>query len=185
MAKIGLDQLKSEFSEVLEHLNIELGKLRSGRASTDLVSSIKVEAYGQDMPLEQVANINVADPTLLTVQPWDKTIIQAVESAIRKSDAGLNPVVDGDLIRIALPPLTEERRLEYVKILKQRVEEARIRVRQIRQDVKSNIEETEKQGDMSEEDMERQLNQLQEKVDEINGQIEKISIEKEKDLMTV
>ncbi|MBD3280860.1 ribosome recycling factor [Candidatus Dojkabacteria bacterium] len=185
MANIGFQEADSEFGKAIDNLINELGKLRSGRASTDLVSDIKADAYGQKMPIEQLANINVVDATLLTVQPWDQTVTQEIEKAIRASDNGLNPSVDGDLIRIPLPPLTEERRKEYVKILKQKVEEARIRVRQIRQEIMNNIDEAEENGDMSEDEADRQRKLLQEKVDAVNGQIEELSEEKEKDLMTV
>lgn len=185
MAKIQLTQADAEFSKILEVFDSELKKLRSGRANPDLIKEVKVEAYGQMMPLEQVSNINVVDATLLSVQPWDKTIMQEVERAIRAADLGLNPSVDSDIIRVPIPSLTEERRKEYVKILKQKSEEARIRVRQLRKEILDSIEEQKDSGDISEDEFDRYEKELQSKVDEFNNKIDEMTKAKEESLMTV
>lgn len=185
MTRINLADTDKEFDKVFRFFKDELVKLRSGRANPDLVSSIKVEAYGQSMPLNQVANINVADATLLVIQPWDKTLIEEIRKAITKSDIGISPVSDGDIIRLPLPPLTEERRQEYVKVLKQKEEEARISIRQIRKDAITGLELSEEKGEISEDDLERNKKELQQKVDRANEQVELIALEKEKELMQV
>lgn len=185
MARITLNQADQEFNKVLDYFKEEIAKLRSGRANPDLVSDIRVEAYGQSMPLNQVANINVADATLLTVQPWDKSIVDEVRKALIKADLGISPVVAGELIRLPLPPLTAERRQEYVKILKQKAEEARISIRQVRKDILIGMEQSQSEGEISEDDLERDKKTLQSKVDNANEQVEKIAEEKEEDLMQV
>lgn len=185
MSRISEEQASLEFDKVLKFFKDELTKLRSGRANPDLLSNIKVEAYSQTMPLNQLANINVADATMLVVQPWDKSIVEDIRKAIIKSDLGISPVVDGEIIRLPLPPLTEERRQEYVKVLKQKAEEARISIRQIRKDVLVGVEQDEEAGKISEDDLERSKKELQEKVDKANEQVEAIAAEKEKELMQV
>ncbi|MBD3279927.1 ribosome recycling factor [Candidatus Dojkabacteria bacterium] len=178
-------ELDKKFNGVRVKLKEGLNKLRSGRATPDMLSDIQVEAYSQKMPIEQLANINVVDATLLTVQPWDKSTIQPIENAIKKSDIGINPIVDGDIIRLPLPPLTQERREEYVKLLKDKIEEARIDVRQIRQEINEKLESFMEDAGISEDVYQRLKKQVQEKVDAINEEIEKISEEKEKDLLEV
>jgi len=185
MARINLNDADSEFKKIVDYYKDELSKLRSGRANPDLVAGIKVNAYGQSMPLNQLANINVADPTLLVVQPWDKTLVNEIRTSISSANIGINPLVDGDLIRLPLPALTEERRQEYVKLLKSKEEEARVRVRQVRKDVLVGLEEDKKATVLSEDDFDRKEKELQLKVDDINKEIEQIAISKEKDLMTV
>lgn len=185
MSNVTLAQVDSAFSKVLENFREELAKLRSGRANPDLVKNIQVNAYGQSMPIEQLANINVADASLLVVQPWDKSVLEAVKKAIETEDIGINPVVDGELIRLPMPPMTEERRQEYVKLLKEKTEDARIRVRQIRKEVLDDLDQKKESGEISEDELARGEKELQSKVDRENEKIEEISEEKEKDLMTV
>ncbi|HEX9804580.1 MAG TPA: ribosome recycling factor [Candidatus Dojkabacteria bacterium] len=179
---LDIKALTNEMTQTLSHLKEELKKLRVGRANPDLIKDIKVEAYSTMMPMEQVANINVADATLLTVQPWDKTIIQSVVKAIQTSELGINPSVDGDLIRIPIPPLTQERREEYVKIMKQKLEEAKISVRQKRKEF---IDGLESNKGASEDEIERDEKELQKIIDSTNSQIEEIGEAKEKDLLQV
>lgn len=185
MPRTRLEDVDTSYQMVLDNLKIDMQKLRSGRANPDLVSDIKVSSYGQMMPLNQLANINVADPTLLVVQVWDKTNLDEVEKAIKASDIGITPLRDGEIIRLPLPPLTEERRVEYVKLLKQKVEEARIQVRQIRKDILLGLEEQKDAGQKSEDDMKRNEKTLQEKVDEYNLKIEEMAKDKEEELMRV
>lgn len=185
MARVTLNQSDQEFSKVLDYFKGEISKLRSGRANPDLVADVKVAAYGQSMPLNQVANINVADATLLIIQPWDKTIIDEIRKALINADLGISPVVDGEIIRLPLPPLTAERRQEYVKVLRQKAEEAKISIRQVRKEVLDGLEQSQAEGVLSEDELKRQEKVLQSKVDGANEQVDLISAEKEKDLMQV
>lgn len=185
MGRINFQNAEGEFSRVIEHYNRELMKLRSGRANPELVADIKVEAYGQQMPINQLANINVADPSLLVIQPWDKTVIEEIVKAIKVSDIGVQPAVDGEIIRLPMPPLTQERREEYVKILGKRTEEARVSIRQLRKDILLGIEEEQESKGLSEDEKERKEKELQLKVEEYNTKIEEISKSKENELMQV
>src|SRR5690349_9281133 len=133
--KITFNQAQPKLNEVIEFLKKELGSIRAGRANPHLLDSVRAEVYGQMMPLNQLANINAVDATLLTVKPWDKSALEAILKGINQANLGLNPNIDGDQIRIAIPPLTEERRREYVKLMKAKMEEARIAARVIRKDV--------------------------------------------------
>lgn len=185
MSNVNLQNVDGFFASLLEHFKTELVKLKSGRANPDMVSGIKVDAYGQSMPLEQLANINVVDPTLLAIQPWDKTLLSEIKKSIEKADIGIAPIVDSELIRLPIPPLTQERRMEYVKLLKQKTEEQKIRVRQLRKDLLLEIEESEKKNGLGEDERKRQEKELQEKIDKINKEIDVISAEKEQELMKV
>ena len=133
-------ELVSSIAKAHEALKRDLGKLRAGRANPNLLDGIKVDYYGAITPLSQMAHINVPEPRLLTVKPWDKTAVKSVEKALRESDLNLNPQTDGDLIRIPLPPLTEERRKEFVKIVRSKAEDARVSVRNIRRKAKDDLD---------------------------------------------
>lgn len=182
---IAFKDASQKFSEVLEFLSKELGAIRAGRASTSLVENIKVEVYGQKMAMNQIANISVVDPTLLTVRPWDKNNIEPVRQAIADSDSGLNPMIDGEVIKLPVPSLTEERRLEFVKLMKNKLEEARITVRQLRKEIIDTMEAQKEKKEITEDDLERNEKELQKLVDEINEKIEALGSEKEKELMRV
>lgn len=176
---------KAEMEKALEHLSFELGKLRTGRATPSLVEDIKVDYYGSKSPLKQIANINVPEPRQITIQPWDRGAITAIEAAIRESDLGLNPINDGILIRLIIPALTEERRRDLVKVLNAKIEEARISIRNTREDIWKDIQEMEKNGDIGEDDKFRAKDKLQAVVDEFNKRIEEVREKKEKEIMTV
>jgi len=180
-----MQNIDEAFSASLDYFNSELSKLRSGRANPDLVSGIKVNAYGQQMPIDQLANVSVADPTLLVIQPWDKTLLPEIKKAVEIADIGIAPIVDAEMIRLPVPPLTQERRLEYVKLLKQKAEDQKIRVRQIRKEVLLNMQEDDKKNPIGEDEKKRQEKLLQDKVDQINKEIDKISSEKEAELMKI
>ena len=137
------------------------------------------------MPVEQVANINVVDSTLITIKPWDKTLIPEVVKAIQSSDLGINPSADGELIRLPLPPMTQETRQEYVKILKQKAEDARISIRQKRKEYLLDLNRQKDEENLPEEDMKREEKALQELVDKMNKKVEELAQAKEKDLLTV
>ena len=180
-----ISEKKSEMEKAIEHLSFELGKLRTGRATPSLVEDIKVDYYGNKSPLKQIASINVPEPRQITIQPWDRGAIVPIESAIRESDLGLNPVNDGILIRLIIPALTEERRKDLVKVLGAKVEEGRISIRNIREDAWKEIQEMEKEGQISEDEKFRAKDKLQAVVDEYNKKIEEIREKKEKEIMTV
>jgi ribosome recycling factor len=178
-----LSSSKSKMQNSISFLEDEFRKIRAGRANPDMVKDIKVNAYNTSMPLEQLANISVADPRLLTVQPWDKTVVQEVVKALQESDLGINPIVDGNLIRLPLPQLTTEQREEYVKLAKQKTEEARVSIRQKRKDFLLELDK--EKSNMSEDEFKRMEKELQEVVDEMNKKIEELSEKKEQELLQI
>ena len=159
--------------------------MRAGRANPSLVENIKAETYGQKMPINQIANINIIDATLITIKPWDKSNIDAIRKAISDSDLGLNPVVDGEIVRLPIPSLTEERRKEFVKIMKNKIEETKISIRQIRKEVLDFIDEQKSKKMIGEDDAERMEKDLQKMVEDANTKVEKLGEQKEKELMVV
>jgi ribosome recycling factor len=180
-----LKELQGSVAKAHEALKRELVKLRAGRASPNLLDGIRVDYYGTATPLAQMANINVPEPRLLTVKPWDKSQIKAVEKAIRESDLGLNPQPDGDLIRIPLPPLTEERRKEFVKIARKYGEECKVSVRKARHDALDMLTEIDQAGDASADDVDRAKKKAEDMVGEANKQTEALVAHKEKDILEV
>ncbi len=159
--------------------------IRTGRASPALLDTIKVNAYGQEMAIKQVATISVPEPRMIVIQPWDKSVIGEIEKAIQKSDLGINPVNDGKLIRLVFPPLTEERRKDLVKLVKKRAEEAKISIRNIRRDAIEYLKELEKEGEISEDDQHRGQDQIQKITDKFTKEIDRILSIKEKEIMEV
>ncbi|WKZ28400.1 MAG: ribosome recycling factor [Candidatus Dojkabacteria bacterium] len=180
-----IDQATTKFKDVLEHLRKDLSSMRAGRANPQMLDNIKVDVYSQLMPIVQVANITVVDASLLTVKPWDKSTVEAVTNAIKSSDIGIQPIVEGEVIKLPIPPLTEERRLDYVKVMKSKLEEARIAVRQVRKELLDEVGNQKDSNNLSEDDAERLEKQVQKLVDETNESIETIGKEKEKELMQV
>jgi ribosome recycling factor len=163
----------------------ELKKLRTGRAHTSLLDHLKVEYHGAEMPLQHVANVAVEDARTLTVTPWDKTMVQVVEKAIMKSDLGLNPATAGTVIRVPMPPLTEDRRREMTKIVRGEAENARIAVRNVRRDVMSELKEMVKEKLISQDDERRAHDEAQKITDGFIAEIDAALAEKEKELMQV
>jgi ribosome recycling factor len=163
----------------------ELAAIRTGRATTALLDSVKVDAYGQTMPLNQVASVSVPESRLILVQPWDRTIMSDVEKAIHKSDLGLVPNTDGNVIRLVIPPLTEERRQDLVKIVRKHAEEARVSVRNIRRDANDGLKKAQKTGTMSEDDSHKAMDKVQELTDKYIEEIEKVLKAKEAEIMEV
>lgn len=159
--------------------------MRAGRAQPQLLDSIKVEVYGQSMPVNQIGNITVVDATLMTVKPWDSNAVEPLMAALKDSDLGIQPILDGDTIKLPIPSLTEERRIEYVKLMKTKAEEAHIAVRQIRKDVKDTIDAQKDKNEITEDDQERFEKELQKLVDDANERIDKVAQDKEDELMTV
>lgn len=166
-------------------LNRELSGLRTGRASVNLLDAVKVDAYGSPTPINQVGNVNVPEPRMLTVQVWDSGMIKAVEKAIREAGLGLNPSVDGQLVRVPLPALTEERRQELTKIAAKYAEEARISVRNVRRDAMEALKKSEKDGDISEDEHRRLSDEVQKVTDTHIKKIDENLASKQKDIMQV
>jgi len=183
--KIQFAQADEKFSETLDFLRKELQAFRVGRGSLQLIEGIKVEVYGQFMPIKQIANINMADATLVTIAPWDKGNLQAICKAVQTANIGINPVMDSELVRLPIPPMTEERRIEYVKLLHDKLEETKIAIRQIRKDIIDSLEDEKKAAILSEDTFDRFMKDLQHKVDTANTTAEKISKDKEGEIMQV
>ena len=175
----------TRMSKSIEALKAELVSIRTGKASPNLLDSVRVDAYGSMMPLSQVASISVPQPRMLVVQPWDKTLVQPILKAIQKADLGLNPGDDGELIRVPIPPLTEERRNELVKRVKQIGEEARVAIRNIRRDVNEEIKRLQKDGHAGEDDAHRGTQEVQKKTDHYIEMVEEILERKEKEVLEI
>ena len=178
-------ELIASIAKAHEVLRRDLGKLRAGRANTNLLDGIRVDYYGTMTPLAQMANIAVPEPRLLTVKPWDKTAIKAVEKALRENDMGLNPMTDGDLIRLPLPPLTEERRKDFVKVLGRKAEEGKVSIRKIRQNANDQGKALVKKSEVSEDDLKRAQDGLQKMTDRYIAEIDRITKAKEAELLEV
>jgi len=164
-------------------LRQELTKLRTGRAHTSLLDHITVDYYGSEVPLNQVSNVNVEDSRTLTVTPWEKPMVQAIEKAIMNSDLGLNPVSAGTVIRVPLPPLTEERRKDMIKVVRHEAEGGRVAVRNIRRDALSDIKDLLKEKMIGEDDEHRAHDEIQAITDKHVAEIDKVLAEKESELM--
>lgn len=180
-----IQQTEHKMGVTVEKLREDFTRIRTGRASTGLLDKIKVDYYGCPTPINQVAQVGVGDVHTLTVQPWEKNMVKVVEKAIRDSDLGLNPATSGDVIRIPLPPLTEERRRELSKIVKGFGEDAKVAVRNLRRDANGQIERLEKDKEISEDDQRRLETDIQKLTDRYVAEIDKVITEKEKEIMTV
>ena len=172
-------------TKTLDHLREDISVLRTGRASAQMLDIVSVEAYGSYMKVHELANVSVPDPSLLVVSPWDKSVMGAIEKAIATSGLNLHPVVDKDVIRIAVPPLTEERRKEMVKLLHQKIEGGRVMLRNVRGDIKKEVDALKDSGGVSEDEVKADLIELDKLVKDYMEKIDKMSADKEKDLMTV
>ena len=180
-----LDDVKRRMQGAINALKHDLGGLRTGRASPTLLEPIQVDAYGSMMPLSQVATVSVPEPRLLSVQVWDRNLVGAVEKAIRASDLGLNPQTEGQVIRLRIPEMTEQRRKELVKVAHKYAEEARIAVRHVRRDGLDLLKKLEKDHAISQDDERRQSDQVQKATDQAIEEIDKILAAKEKEIMHV
>jgi len=175
----------TRMSKSIDSLKQELMKVRTGRAHTSLLDSITVDYYGNETPLNQVANISILDSRTLSIQVWEKQMTPVVEKAILKSDLGLNPATSGDLMRIPLPPLTEETRKNLIKVVRHEGENAKVAVRNIRRDANGSLKELEKEKEISEDEERRGQDNIQKLTDEHVKKIDKILAVKEKDLMEI
>lgn len=180
-----LVQKKSQFESVMDHLHKELNALRTGRATPAVVEDVRVNAYDSVMELKGLASISISDARTITIDPWDKGLIQAIEKGIRDSGIGLSPVTDGGVIRIMMPAMTEENRVKLVKLMKEKLEEARISLRGVRENVRDEILEKEKNKDMSEDEKFKLLDELEKLTKEYNEQISSMGEKKEVEIMTV
>src|SRR5512144_2671668 len=174
---------EQKMTKSVETLKSDLSKVRTGRAHTGLLDHIHVDYYGARMPLSQVANLTLADARTVAIQPWEKKMVPVIEKAIRDSDLGVNPATSGDVIRVPMPPLTEERRREMTKIVKHEGEEAKVAVRNIRRDAIAHLKELAKNHEVSEDEDKRAETEIQKLTDKSIADIDKLIAEKEKDLM--
>jgi ribosome recycling factor len=185
MAELDMKDLERRMDGAIEVLKEDFQGLRTGRASTGLVDHIQVEAYGSHMPLNQVGTVGVPEARLLTVQVWDKSMVNAVQKAISNAGLGLNPQPDGQLIRIPLPDLTEERRLELVKVAGKYSEQARISIRNVRQDGMQTVKKLKNDGDISEDDQKIYEDRVQKLTDQMIKKVDEMYEHKEKEIKQV
>ena len=174
-----------KMAKSVESLRVNLGKVRTGRAHVGILDHLRVDYYGTEMPINQVANVTLSDARTISIQPFEKKMVQAVEKAIRDSDLGVNPATSGDVIRVPMPPLTEERRRELTKIVKHEGENAKVAVRNIRRDALTHVKDLEKKGEVSEDEEKRAADEVQKMTDKAIADIDRLVAEKEKELMAV
>lgn len=180
-----LEQKKENFNKIITRFKEELAKLRTGRANPALIDDIKVDYYGAPTPLKQIGSITVLESHQLLVTPWDKNVSGQIERAIRDSELGLNPANEGDKIRIQIPSLTEERRRDLTKLAGKIAEEARVKVRALREELVKEIRVKEENDEISKDERFRQQDKLQKVVDEYNEKIQELAEVKEKEIMTI
>jgi len=180
-----LNETRVKMEKTITALRDELAHIRTGRASSNLVDRIKISYYGTLTPLKQVANISIPEANLIVIQPWDKNCISEIEKAIWKSDLGLAPSIDGNIIRLTVPPLNEERRKELVKLVKKEAENGKIGIRNIRREANDLIKKDEKEGNTSEDECKKHQSKIQELTDEYVENIDKLLELKEKEIMEV
>jgi ribosome recycling factor len=185
MVKDVLKDLEKKMKASLDHFRKELSRVRTGRANLGIFEDIKVDYYGVATPVNQMAKIGIPDPTLITVQPYDHSLLEGIDKAIRAAGLGLNPINDGKLLKIPVPPLDEERRREIVKGIKKMLEDEKTTLRNMRRETKEFIEELEKEGEITEDDRFRGLEDLQKITDDSTKKTEEAVAAKEKDIMQV
>ena len=178
-------QARDRMDKSLEAVRREFGSVRSGKATTALLDSVRVDAYGSKMPLNQVASVSAPEPRLLLVQPWDKSLIHEVERGIQAAGLGLNPSNDGNVVRVPIPALTEERRKDLVKVLHKLAEEGRVSVRQARQDANKEIKQRKDDHEISEDDARREMDEVQKLTDAHIKKIDDLLAHKEEEVMEV
>lgn len=180
-----VDEIKTKFDKVVEAVHGDLETVRVGGAKPSLVENLTVEAYGSRMKLMELASISAPDMSQLIIQPWDKSVIHAIEKAFSESDLKLTPNVSGEIIRIVFPPLTEERRLDLAKLVKQKLEGGKMLLRQERQNLKELIEKQKGQPGVSEDDIDQQLESLDKETGEYTARLEAMAKAKEQEVMTI
>lgn len=180
-----MSDTRSRMDKSIESYRLELAKIRTGRAHPSLLDHIKVDYYGNESPLSQAANVNIEDARTLTVTPWDKSMVQPIEKAIMESDLGLNPNTSGTVIRIPLPPLTEERRKDLIKVVRGEAENARVAIRNIRRDANHTLKELVKEKEISEDDERRAEADVQTLTDQHIKKVDEMLADKEKDMLEI
>ncbi|MEQ8164806.1 MAG: ribosome recycling factor [Marinovum algicola] len=185
MADLDLKTLGRRMDGAVEAFHRELAGLRTGRASASLLEPLMVDAYGSQMPMNQVGSIGVPEPRMLSVQVWDKGLVSAVEKAIRESNLGLNPMVEGQMVRVPVPDLTEERRRELARVASKYAEQARIAARNVRRDAMDQLKKMEKDSEISKDEHRDLGDEVQKLTDKAVGEIDKLLADKEREIMTV
>jgi ribosome recycling factor len=184
-ANYDLNEIKRRMQGAVQTLKQELGGLRTGRASSGMLEPVQVEAYGTHMPLNQLATVTVPEPRLLSVQVWDRSMVHAVEKAIVNSNLGLSPATEGQVIRLRIPELNQDRRKDMVKVAHKYAEAARVAVRHVRRDALEQLKKMEKDGQISEDDHTRMSGEVQKATDQLVGEVDQTVAVKEKEIMTV
>ena len=179
------DDATARMAKSIEALKANFAKIRTGRAHPSILDAVMVEYYGTVVPISQVANINIEDARTLSVQPWEQTMVQAVEKAIMMSDLGLNPTTNGNLIRVQMPPLTEERRKEFIKMARSEAEQAKVAVRNIRRDANGDLKSLNKDKEITDDELKRAEDQVQKSTDSFVGQVDDLLKEKEASLIEI
>ncbi|WP_144509227.1 ribosome recycling factor [Bacillus sp. FJAT-22090] len=185
MAKQVIEQTKDKMAKTIQVYSRELASIRAGRANASLLDKISVDYYGAPTPINQMAGISTPEARLITIQPYDKTILGDIEKAIMKSDLGITPTNDGSLIRIAIPALTEERRKELVKQVKKEAEEAKVNIRNVRRDGNDDLKKLEKAGEITEDELRSYTEEIQKLTDSNIDKIDAITKDKEKEILEV
>jgi ribosome recycling factor len=182
MIELVMEELHDKFEKTLESLRRDLGKMRTGRANVNILEGVRVPYYGSPTPLNQVAAVNVADPRLITIKPWEKNLLTPIEKALISADIGITPANDGELIRLPIPPLTTERRKDLVKQAKKAGEEAKIALRNARREANEDLKGL---ADISEDEIQKSLRKVQETTDKYVAKVDDIVAAKEKDILEV
>ncbi len=183
-AKDLINQRKSDFERAFDFYKNDIASIRTGRATPSLVENIEVDYYDQKLRVKELASISAPEPRTLVIQPWDKNATEPIASAVRKGELGLNPVIDGQIIHLNIPPLTEERRKEFIKVLKQKTEQTRMKIRHVREDLWNKIQHLERGHEIREDEKFRAKDDLQKLVDDYNKKLEELEKKKESELLT-
>jgi ribosome recycling factor len=180
-----IDEMKDQMEAAVEAMRREFSGVRTGKATSQLLDTVRVDAYGSKVPVNQVATINVPEPRMIVLQPWDKSLMGDIERGIQSSDLGLNPSNDGNVIRVPIPPLSEERRKDMVRLLHKMAEEGRISVRHARQETNKSIKQLEHDHEISEDEARRQQDKVQTITDDYIAKIDEMMAKKEEEVMEV
>jgi ribosome recycling factor len=183
MADLVIDDTKDKMRKAIDHLKGEFASVRTGRANSALVDKLKVDAYGSEVPIQQIAGFSVPEPRVLVINPYDKGTIKAIERAIQSSDLGITPNNDGTVIRLVFPELTGERRKELVKVVKHRAEEGRVAVRNVRRQARHDLEALAKDGDLSDDDVKRSEDSLEKHTKAVVAEVDQLLAHKERELL--
>lgn len=182
---MNLDEYKNKMEQALEFLNSSYAEIRAGRANPAILNKIMVSYYGTPTPINQIAGISVPEARMILIQPWDQNVLREIEKALNEANLGVTPMSDGKLIRIVFPELTEERRLEITKEVKKKAEETKITIRNIRREANDELQKTKKDDNLSEDDVKRSEDNIQDLTDKYTKRVDEMADDKEKEIMTV